>query len=469
MHAHLPILLIDDDPSMIDITRIALRQSGIPNTEACVDSREALAMLARNAYGAVVLDLTMPHCSGEELLPQIHAAEPELPVIIMTGLNEIDIAVRCIQAGAFDYMVKPVEPMRLVSGVRRALEVRGLRRECDALRDHMLAKELADPTAFAHLVTANPRMVNLFHYIEAIAPASRPVLITGETGVGKELIARAVHLASRRSGPFVIVNAAGLDDLLFSDTLFGHIKGAYTGADRARTGLVASAAGGTLFLDEFGELSAQSQVKLLRLLQNNEYTPLGSDTVCRSTARIVAATNADLEQLQATGRFRPDLYFRLKAHRIAVPPLRERADDLPVLLDHFLSTAAREMGRSKPRPPQELLTLLATYHFPGNVRELEAMVYDAVSRHQSRMLSCAVFEETIAQQRQQTAPVAGDADPSFTLFKALPTLKSAQQRLIHEALRRAQGNQSVAAQLLGITQSGLSKALKRMQEDDVGD
>lgn len=469
MQPHLPILLVDDDPSMIDITRIALRKAGLTHTQSCVDSRLALGMLQTGTFGAVVLDLTMPYCSGEELLPQILAADPELPVIIMTGLNEIDIAVRCMRAGAFDYMVKPVEPMRLVSGLQRALEVRHLQRECEALREHMLAAALAHPADFAHLLTVNPRMINLFHYIEAVAPGPRPVLITGETGVGKELIARAVHLASRRRGPFVTLNAAGLDDHLFSDTLFGHVKGAYTGADRARTGMVAMAAGGTLFLDEFGDLSAHSQVKLLRLLQNNEYTPLGSDAVCQSTARIVAATNCDLDQLQAAGQFRADLYFRLKAHRLAVPPLRERPDDLPLLLDHFLENAAREMGKAKPRPPQELLTLLATYHFPGNVRELEAMVYDAVSRHQSRMLSCAVFEESIAQQREVVTPHACLAEQPFALFKALPTLKSAQQLLIHEALRRAQGNQSVAAQLLGITQSGLSKALKRLQEGESGE
>jgi DNA-binding NtrC family response regulator len=417
----------------------------------------------------VVLDLTMPHLSGEDLLPEICRSHPGLPVIIMTGLNEIEIAVRCMRAGAFDYMVKPVEPMRLVSGVRNALEMRSMQREQAEIRARVFGDHQDRPEAFAEIVTASPRMAALFRYMEAVAPGPRPVLITGETGVGKELFAKALHLASGRTGGFVTVNVAGLDDQMFSDALFGHVKGAFTGADKPRTGLVAAAAGGTLFLDEFGDLSMPSQVKLLRLLQGNEYTPLGSDVVQRSTARIVAATNADLDAMQREGRFRTDLYYRLQSHQVHIPPLRERLDDLPLLLDHFLGEAASELGKPKPRPPQELLTLLATYHFPGNVRELEAMVYDAVSRHQSRMLSSATFEARIEAQRGNEsgvpAPPGVPVEGPFALFTELPTLKSAQELLIREALRRAQGNQSVAAKLLGITQSGLSKALKRLNDN----
>lgn len=468
MESAKPILLVDDEEGVLYTTRIILRQAGIENVRLCMDSREVMPMVASEAFDAVILDLTMPYRGGEELLPEIHGACPDLPVIVMTGLNQLEVAVRCMKAGAFDYMVKPVEPMRLIAGVRHALDVARLREEYDAIRRHMLADDFRNPDAFRHIVSSSPKIAKLLHYIDAVAPGRRPVLITGETGAGKELFARAVHLASGRTGPFVVVNAAGLDDHVFSDTLFGHTKGAFTGADRVRPGLVAQAAGGTLFLDEFGDLSLPSQVKLLRLLQNDEYFPLGSDTPTRSEARIVAATNRDLAVLSAEGRFREDLYYRLQSHRIHIPPLRERLEDLPALLDRMLELASLELGKKKPRPPQELLTLLATYHFPGNVRELEAMVYDAVSHHTDRMLSMTVFQERIAAARPPegggvvTAEANGAAP--FQLFAELPTLKNAQNLLIDEALRRSQGNQTLAAQLLGISQSGLSKALKRLGE-----
>jgi len=464
------VLLVDDEEPILRVTKIVLRQGGLHDVISCSDSRQVLDIVRGGEIRVVVLDLTMPEFSGEEVLALLQGEFPELPVIIMTGLNEVETAVRCMQSGAFDYMVKPVEPMRLVSGIRRALEIHALRAELDTFKDHMLATELRSPGSFAHLVTRNARMMTLFHYIEAVAEGSRPVLILGETGTGKELFARAVHLASGRRGEFVVVNAAGVDDHVFSDTLFGHKKGAFTGADRDRPGLLSRAAEGTLFLDEIGDLSLPSQVKLLRLLQNGEYVPLGSDAPVFTSARVVAATNADLPALQGAGKFRQDLYFRLQAHEVRIPALRDRLDDLPLLLEHFLASAARELKKRKPTAPKELHALLATYHFPGNVRELEAMVFNAVSRHTSRTLSMEAFSDRMAQQRREEEANGGkvlDASP-FTLFDALPTLRGAQNLLIEEAIRRARGNQSVAARLLGISQSGLSKAMKRLGDEAGG-
>lgn len=466
MNQKYPVLLIDDEEEILLTVSLLLKQGGIHNVVCCDKSTKALEMLKAGLFGAVVLDLTMPELSGEKLLNTIHENYPELPVIVLTGLSDIQVAVKCMRSGAFDYMVKPIEVTRLISGVSRALEVRELRDEYTLFKDGVTSREVQDPDAFSKIVTQNAAMYNVFHYIEAVAKSSRPLLITGETGVGKELLARATHEASHRRGEFIAVNIAGLDDNMFSDTLFGHKKGAFTGADADRPGMVRRATGGTLFLDELGDLSQQSQIKLLRLLQDNEFTPLGSDVPLRSDARIVVATNRDLRAQQEAGQFRRDLFYRLQSHYIQIPPLRERIDDLPLLLDKFLTDAARELEKKKPTAPKELFTWLATYHFPGNVRELESMVFDAVSQHDSKTLSVKQFYSRVEQTRSSASDEKTALTPEmpFALFEELPTLKASQALLIEESLRRANGNQTLAAKLLGITQSGLSKALKRQRQ-----
>jgi DNA-binding NtrC family response regulator len=283
--------------------------------------------------------------------------------------------------------------------------------------------------------------------------------------VGKELVAKAVHSLSNRSGPFVPVNVAGLDDHVFADTLFGHKKGAFTDAREARAGLIEQAAGGTLFLDEIGDLSTSSQVKLLRLLQEGEFFPLGSDVAKRSDARIVVATNQNLEELQSSGKFRKDLYYRLCSHHIQIPTLGERREDLPVLVDHFLAKASKTLNRKKPTPPGELITLLSTYHFPGNIRELESIIFDAVSSHKSGKLSMDVFKAHISQKHPTLKADSGDLTPEkptpIIFSEQLPTLKQAEQLLIDEAMERSKGNQSIAALGLGISRQALNKRLKK--------
>lgn len=459
-----PILIVDDEAAAIQGCESILRTGGMDNTLPCKDPREVLPLLDRMEFSLVVLDLSMPHARGEEILPKIVEEYPDLPVIIITGLNDIDTAVGCMRDGAFDYLVKPVEESRMISCVRRALEMRELKQEYAAFKTRVLTDALEHPEAFSKIVTRNALMRSIFQYVETIAGTARPVLITGETGVGKELVARAVHDLSGRSGGFVAVNVAGLDEPVFADTLFGHLRGAFTDARDARQGLIAEAAGGTLFLDEIGDLNDPSQVKLLRLLQEREYYPIGMDTPKQSDARIIVATNRDLDGRLESGRFRKDLFYRLQTHRIHLPPLRERLDDLPFLLDHFLEKAAGELDRRKPTPPAELLSLLATYHFPGNIRELESMVFDAVSHHESRILSMSRFSGHIETHRSGAAVEVREDRSPFTLFTELPTLKEVQGLLIDEAMRRSKGNQTTAAKLLGITQPGLSKALKRQRE-----
>jgi DNA-binding NtrC family response regulator len=260
------------------------------------------------------------------------------------------------------------------------------------------------------------------------------------------------------------VNVAGIDDAVFSDTLFGHCRGAFTGATEPRTGLIEEATDGTLFLDEIGDLSSASQVKLLRLLQEGEYFPVGTDRPKRMKARVVATTNHDLKAKQASGHFRKDLYYRLCTHHVHIPPLRDRKEDLSLLLDHFLEEAARFTGKKRPTYPKELPVLLETYSFPGNVRELKAMVYDAVASHTSKILSMEAFRKAIGQQA--FSDLTADEKPSeqiniFGEIEQLPTIDNAVALLIAEATRRAKGNQTIASRMLGISQPALSKRMKR--------
>ena len=456
-----PVLLVDDEAAWLRSFSMTLRGAGVTNIHTCGDSREALARAEAIPAALVVLDLTMPHLSGVDVLRQLAEARPDLPVVMLTGLNDLETAVACMKEGAFDFFVKTAETERLVGGVKRALELQQLRRENLRLRDGMLDDALAHPDAFADIVSVSQKIWGVFKYLEAVSASPLAVLITGETGVGKELFARAVHNVSERTGKFVPVNAAGLDEQVFSDTLFGHVKGAFTGADQPRPGLIEQAAGGTLFLDEIGDLDGAAQVKLLRLLQEGEYYPLGSDVPRKSDARIVAATNCDLKALSEAGTFRKDLFYRLHTHRVAVPPLRERREDIGPLLECFLDEAAGVLDRKRPTAPRELVSLLKTYHFPGNVRELRSMVMDAVTHHGGGVLSMARFKEHI----RDVAPVpevAPQPASAVAFGEVLPTLKENADLLVEEAMRRAEGNQAIAAEMLGISRQALNKRLKHL-------
>jgi DNA-binding NtrC family response regulator len=464
----LPVMIVDDEAHVLSGFAMLLRLSGINHIVTCEDAREVMSRLSGQETEAILLDLRMPHVHGEDLLSSIVGKHPEIPVIMVTGIDEVETAVRCMKTGAFDYLTKPVEEARLVTSVRRAVAFRDLHREIHALKHHILTDRLEHPEAFSELITQNKNMISIMLYIESIAGTSQPVLIEGETGTGKEIIARAIHSLSRRKGPFVRVNVAGLDDNIFADTLFGHAKGAFTGADTHRPGLVERAAGGTLFLDEIGDLSIASQLKLLGLLQEREYLPLGRDEPKYTDARVIVATNRDLRDIQAKGSFRKDLYYRLHPHHISVPPLRERQDDLAILVDHFLDEAALALGKKKPTVPRELFDLLAAYHFPGNVRELKAMIFDAVSQHKSHVLSMRALKDRIAGEAPVSTQARGatgrEESSIYSSLPKLPALKDATDLLIAEALQRAKGNISAAAEILGISHQALSKRLKRKSE-----
>lgn len=461
-----PVLLVDDEPHILLSFEAMLHSGGISDTICCHDGRKVMPLLENQKISVALLDLSMPYVSGQELLQLVTERHPDIPVIVVTGANDLRTAIDCMKAGAYDYLVKPPDEEQLLASVRRAIETNRLRAENEALKAGLLSDDLQHPECFSAIISRSPSMLALFRYIEAVAATGQPILIAGETGVGKELFARAIHDTSRLKGAFVAVNAAGLDDQAFADTLFGHKKGAFTGADERRDGLIKQAAGGTLFLDEIGDVPSSSQVKLLRLLQEREYLPLGSDVAQLSNARIVASTHRNLGALMSQEKFRADLYYRFRTHQIVVPPLRERKEDIPLLLDHFLESAAKQLQKSKPTPPAELVSMLATYDYPGNIRELEAMVVDAVSNHQSGVLSMSTFESTIsaentARGRGQSASSHIEKDSPYARLRVLPSLKEASDQLVAEAMRRSKGNQSLAARLLGVSQSALSQRLKK--------
>jgi len=466
--ASFPILLVDDEKHILLSSESVLRFAGIREVRSVDDSRQVLPILEKSDIGVIVLDLFMPYVPGKELLAAICREYPHIPVIVMTAADEVETAVECMRIGAFDYLVKPVENSRLVSSVRRALEICSLKSQVLQLREHLLTNRVKHPEAFSSIITASPKMSAVFQYCEVIAESLQPVIIIGETGAGKELVAKAIHDLSGVRGKFIPVNIAGLDDNMFSDTLFGHKKGAFTGADQARSGLITQAAGGTLFLDEIGDLSELSQVKLLRLLQEQEYYPVGSDMPLISDARIVAATNRDLREMTAAKTFRNDLYFRLCSHQVMIPPLRERGEDIPLLLEFFLKAAAQIFRKSTPTYPAELVTLLSSYDFPGNIREMKSMVFDAVARHVTGMLSMERFREVIgnrpALSGQDSLLAQRLNDWLLESGGRFPKVREVEELLIDEALKLAKGNQGIAASLLGVTRQTLNKRLKVRKE-----
>ncbi|MCP4754469.1 MAG: sigma-54-dependent Fis family transcriptional regulator [Proteobacteria bacterium] len=475
------LLIVDDEPSIVRLLTKLLQDSSY-TVYSAMAGVDALKILDEHEIDIMVTDIRMPGMDGIELMSRAMDNYPDLQCIVLTAHSEIEVAVKAMKQGALNYLHKPINFDQLEVTIEKALEARRLIKEVkkkaiapeksdfemipenEILLKQRVSAGLKNPEAFADSVTQNVKMMSIFHYVEVIASTILHVMITGETGVGKDLIVKAIHRLTDRAGKFVSINVAGLDDNIFADTLFGHVKGAYTGAETVREGQVRKADGGTLFLDEIGDLSISSQVKLLRLVQEREYMPLGSDTVVHTDARIIVATNRDLTALKEKGVFREDLFFRLSSHQVHVPPLRERLDDLPVLVEHFIDEASRRLNRKPPRVPKEIFNLLGTYHFPGNIRELRSFVFDAVSKHKSGILSLETFRESIrcntggsfSDHRQQGEIIFGNR---------LPTMKDIRSLLVREAMKRADNNKTVAARLLGIKRQSLSYYLNPKKAD----
>lgn len=454
-----PILLVDDEEHILTGFTAELKYNGIDNIMAVKNPEKVMEILTARQVSLVVLDLVMPGMDGETLLEKIRQARPEIPVVVVTALDEAERAVSCLKKGAHDYLAKPLEHGRLAAVCRNALKYGEMQHEIRELSSRLLDQEDVSLDAFSGIITQDPAMEAVFKYITCICRTSQPVFITGETGTGKDLAARAIHDMSGRKGEYVKVNVAGLDDTMFTDTLFGHLKGSYTSADQSRSGLVEKAKGGTLFLDEVGDLPFPSQVKLLNLIQDREYYKIGKDTAKFSSARIIAATNLAAEKLKNPDVFRRDLYFRLMTHHIHLPPLRKRKHDILLLFEHFLQKASKELDSPVPAYEEKILRLLEHHEFLGNVRELEAMVFDAVSVSGPGKIFASFFETHLSTgfDVQETRNLG-----IFSGMRKLPTLKEASELLVQEALARSDGNQSEAAAMLGISRQALNKRIKHI-------
>lgn len=455
------VLLVDDEKQELEAYRFLLESMGLQNIETVQDSRHVMGRLIGLKNPIVFLDLNMPHKSGREVLAEVREKMPHVPVIICTANSEIETAVECLKLGAHDYLVKPISMNSFGSALRNAVEILNLRSEVFSLKGIGLNGDLKNPDVFKNIITASQEMQNIFMYIESVATTDQPCLILGETGSGKELAAKAIHDASGLEGEFVAVDVSGLDDNLFADTLFGHVKGAYTGAENARPGLVERAKGGTLFLDEIGDLSEASQVKLLRLIQERIYYPLGSDKPKECEARIIAAANKNLTGSQSD--FRRDLYYRVSTHLLKLPPLRERKEDIPALAKHIVAEAAERMGRAVPEITKDAMDILITYPFPGNIRELKTYLVDAVARAGHGAVTADILSERIDVSEIRPAVTGGSLESIFGRF---PTLEELGEYAVDSALKQTDNNQSQAAKLLGISKQALHKRLKKRPSDN---
>lgn len=453
------VVVIDDEKLICDNLKSIISVRCGCNVLTFQNGKDAYSTIGKGDVAVVLLDWMMPY-PGENVLYDISDLFPGTRVVVMTALNDVDTAVNAMKAGAKDFLTKPFDSERLLSVVNTALENYELKRDFQLLKEKMLSP--ATECFWGGIIYKSKAIGNLLTIIEGLSKSRHPVLITGETGVGKEAFARAVHESSGVSGQFIAVNVAGLDDSAFTDTMFGHKKGAFTGALTSRDGLVKSAEGGTLFLDEVGDLPQEAQLKLLRFLQEGEYYRLGSDLIQKSDVRIIAATNADLSK---NGKFRQDLYFRLKTHSIPVPPLRERLEDVPLLVGHFVSKGAEKLGKKAPTVTSDLLYALQGYDYPGNIRELENIVNNMVALNRTGVLTVKETPMEIASSHITVG--LGDktigqinSHPLSSLFGKFPTAEEMENYMMDEVLRMTDENQSAAARILGITRPTLAKRIK---------
>jgi len=456
------ILLVDDEFDELEAYSLLLSSMGMENITTLSDSRKVLSTLEEMQSPVVFLDLNMPNMTGQEVLKELKIKRPQVPVIIVTADSEIETAVECLKLGAHDYLVKPINLEMFSSALRNALEISLLREEVLSLKGISFNDNPITNQAFKPIITQSPLMYGLFQYIESVATSGLPVLLLGETGSGKELIAKAIHDISGLPGEFIALDISGLDDTLLSDTLFGHTKGAYTGADFVRKGMIEKAANGTVFLDEIGDLSEASQVKLLRLLQEKIYYPLGSDQPKECHARIITATNKDLSKLAGRdGEFRMDLYYRLSTHLAKLPPLRERKEDIPLLVEYLVANAATAMNKDVPAIGPKVMNLLMNHPFWGNIRELKAYLSDTVARCTHGRIEESHLRERMAGSISLKTNEAVSSNRLEDLFGHFPTLEELTEYAIDTALHITENNQSQAAQLLGVSRQALHKRLKK--------
>jgi len=440
------ILVVDDEPAQRELVGGFLRKHGFDVVEVG-GGREAVARFKQEAFDLVLTDQRMPDLSGLELLEAVRSTSPETAVVIITAYGTIETAVSAVKAGAADYLTKPLNLDDLLHRVHRVRERQRLVAENRELRE-----ALAERHRVEGIIGDSGRMQEVLSLVRRVAPSDATVLIRGESGTGKELIARALHYASpRAAGPLVKVNCAALAESLLEAELFGHEKGAFTGAVAGRKGRFELADGGSIFLDEIGDLPPHLQVKLLRVLQEREFERVGSSRPIKVDVRLLAATHRNLEALVREGRFREDLYYRINVVTIVLPPLRERREDLPPLIEHFLSAFAGKNGKTVRGLTREAREALLRYDYPGNIRELENLMERAVVLTRDDVIGVEDLPLTL----ETPAPGSGEGAGLIAAVEGL------ERRMIQEALAKADGTQTRAAELLGISERVLRYKLRK--------
>jgi two-component system response regulator HydG len=446
------VLVVDDERSNVESLEKIFMREGMRVLTA-FDAKRALELVRSHKVDVVLTDLMMPGTTGLELLPAIKQVAPDVEIVLMTAYGSVEAAVSAMREGAYDFVEKPLKRLSIVKSVRKAAERQKLVAENRSLKNEI--KLLTT----RQIVGSAPVWRRVIDVASQAAPSLATVLVLGESGTGKELLARFIHeRSSRAKGPFVAVNCAAIPETILESELFGHERGAFTGAIARKDGRFAKASSGTLFLDEIGELSPAVQVKLLRVLQEGEYEPLGGNTV-RADVRIVAATNRDLLAEVSAGRFREDLFYRLNVIAVTAPPLRARREDIPLLVDHFLGLYCAKNGRPRLKPTRGALERMLDYGWPGNVRELENVIERAVVLCRGDALAEADLPDAVARTQRSVA-----AALSFPIGTPLGEI---ELRVIRETLRHTKGDKSVAAQLLGISTRTIYRKLDGV--DDAGD
>jgi DNA-binding NtrC family response regulator len=444
------VLVVDDESGILDSLNILLRNEGFA-PQLAHGGRAGLEALSETRPDIVLTDIRMPNIGGVEILAAARQNDPDMPVILMTAQATLQSAMQAVNEGAFYYIQKPFRNDELIAILRRAAEQRNLRAENRSLKQAIRRHERGDS---ARPVGTSKAWLDIVRLVETVAPTDSTILIQGESGTGKEVIARYIHeLSARTEGPFLSINCGALPESLLESELFGHVKGSFTGAHRDKVGLFGAATKGTFFLDEIGETTPATQVKLLRALQHREVIPVGSTEAVPVDARVVAATNRDLDEEIRTGNFRSDLYYRLNVISLHLPPLRQRREDIPLLAEHFLQRTAGLRNEPAKRLTDEALEVLTEYQWPGNVRELENALERAVILTTGLDIDVALLPERVTQRKAE--PLISARTPPN------PTLEAVERAYIMWVLQSEGGNKSRAAEALGIDPSTLYRKLTR--------
>ncbi len=448
------VLVVDDEKNYLLIMEDFLSEQGYDVLTAG-DAQTALKILEDTDLDLILTDMKMPGLNGIELIQRVKDVDPDMPVVMMTAFGSVEKAVEAMRAGAYDFLLKPFENEVMLRTIERALEIGRLKRH-----NRLLRQELSGQLGFEDIIGASRSMRHIFDLVRTVAPTKSTVLITGESGTGKELIARAVHqLSPRKDNAFVAVNCAALPETLLESELFGHEKGAFTGATSARRGRFQLAHQGTLFLDEVGDIPLNIQIKLLRVLQERTFERLGGTVSHQVDVRILAATNQDLKAAVTEGDFREDLYYRLNVVAIEVPPLRERLDDIPLLAAHFVEKYGRETGKSHLTLDPGTVEVLKKHTFPGNVRELENIIERAVILGRGETIRPGDMPADLGEAPAQGLDLDRLELPPGTGLNQ--TLEEIERKFIAAALRRAGGVQAQAAEALGLTKQTLYAKMKK--------